>query len=80
MITETITVTLRQVDTIRDLQELRSGKYARKIGQVYFQYLPEAKAFIPRVITEHTNGAWVESQVNKKLIYVPIEKTIAETT
>lgn len=78
MITETITVTLRRVESIRDLQRLEMGKYVRKIGQVYFQYLPEAKAFIPRVITEHTNGAWVESQVNKKLIYVPLEKTTAE--
>lgn len=78
MTTETITLTLRRVDTIRDLQELRGGQYARKIGLVYFQYLPEQRGFIPRVITEHTNGPWMESQVNKKLIYVPIEKTTAE--
>lgn len=80
MTIETITVTLRRVESIRELQELQGGKYTRKIGQVYFQFLPGAGGFIPRVITEHTNGPWVESQVNKKLIYVPIEKTTAETT
>jgi hypothetical protein len=79
MTIETITVTLRRVESIRELQQLEMGKYVRKIGQVYFQYVPGG-GFIPRVITEHTNGAWVESQVNKKLIYVPIEKTTAETT
>jgi hypothetical protein len=77
MVTETITVNLRRVESIRELQQLEMGKYVRKIGQVYFQFIPES-GFIPRVITEHTNGPWVESQVNKKLIYVPIEKTIAE--
>ena len=80
MITETITVKLRRVESIRELQQLEMGKYVRKIGQVYFQYLPSSGGFVPRVITEHTNGPWIESQVNKKLIYVPIEKTIAETT
>jgi len=78
MTTETITVTLRRVESIRELQQLELGKYVRKIGQVYFQFIP-GSGFIPRVITEHTNGKWLESQLNKKLIYVPLEKTIAET-
>lgn len=78
MITETFTLTVRRVESIRELQQLEMGKYVRKIGQVYFQLVPGTMGFIPRVVTDQTNGEWLQSQVNKKLIYVPIEKTIAE--
>lgn len=80
MITETITVTLRRVESIRELQTLELGEYVRKIGQVYFQLDPRSMGFIPRVVTDTTNWKWLEPQVNKKLIYVPLEKTTAELT
>ena len=80
MITETITIQLKRIEHIRELQEISEGKYVRKIGLVYFQLVPGTMGFIPRVVTELTNGEWLQAQVNKKLIYIPIEKTTAEIT
>lgn len=80
MITETITLQVKRVEDIREMQEQSGGNYIRKISLVYLQLIPKTMGFIPRVVTEHTNWQWLIHQVNKKLIYIPIEKTTAETT
>lgn len=72
-----ITLKIKPVNNITELQDLEGGKYVRKIGMVYFQQMPENK-YIIRVVTTHTNGEWLLSQVKKKLIYVPEEEIKAQ--
>lgn len=72
-----ITLKIRPVHHITELQDLEAGKYVRKIGLVYFQLMPGNKYLI-RVVTAHTNGEWLLSQVKKKLIYVTDEEIKAQ--
>jgi hypothetical protein len=68
---------IKQVRSVRELQVLEGGEYVRKIGQVYFQYMPDGK-YLTRVITERTNGEWIVKMINQKAIYVPTENIKAE--
>jgi hypothetical protein len=77
MITETVELKLRRVEHIRELQTIEAGKYVRRIGMLYFQWMPDG-GFIPRVVTNETDGEWIINLVNKKLIYVPVERITAE--
>jgi hypothetical protein len=40
----------------------------RDIGKPYFQLMPEGK-YLLRVVTNDTDGKWLESMINKKLIF-----------
>ena len=75
--TDEITFKIKPVNNITELQDLEAGEYIRKIGMVYFQLMPGDKYLI-RVVTAHTNGEWLLSQVKKKLIYVPEEEIKAQ--
>ena len=77
--TETIEFKMKllRVESIRELQVKRGEKWERRIGMVYFQYIPDG-GFITRIITEKTDGPWLVSQVNKRLIYVPENPPSAE--
>lgn len=68
---------IRLVHSVRELQVLEGGEYVRKIGQVYFQYMPDGK-YLTRVISERTNGEWIVKMINQKAIYVPTENIKAE--
>lgn len=77
MVTDAIQLKLRRVESIRELQTIEGGQYVRKLGLLYFHRMPDG-GYIPRVVTSETNGEWIISLVNKKLIYVPVEEVRAE--
>jgi hypothetical protein len=72
-----ITIKIKPAHNIKELQTLEGGEYVRKIGLVYFQLMPDGK-YIVRAVTAHTNGEWLISQLNKKLIYLPVDEIRAE--
>lgn len=72
----TINLALRQVQDLKELQEVKAGEWVRRIGLVYFQRLGDG--YIPRVITEATNGQWIKQAVKEGKIYVPKEDVKAE--
>lgn len=71
-----IIIQLRQVQDLKELQQVKAGEWVRRIGLVYFQRLGEG--YIPRVITEATNGQWIKQAVKEGKIYVPKEDVKAE--
>lgn len=71
-----IKLALRQVQDLKELQQQKQGEWVRRIGLVYFQQLGDG--FIPRVITEATNGQWIKQAVKEGKIYVPKETVKAE--
>lgn len=72
MNTTEISIEVKQVDSIRELQVLEGGEYLRKLGQLYFQVMPNGR-FMARVISPQTNGDWITKMINQKTIYIPTE-------
>lgn len=71
-----INVKIQLVQDVKELQELNGEEWVRCIGMLYFQKLGDG--YIPRVISEATNGQWIRQKVKEGKIYVPIEKVKAE--
>ncbi len=75
--TEIIKIKIKLVTHITEMMQQHGDRWDRRIGLVYFQYIPSG-GYITRVVTKDTDGPWLTEQVKKKLIYVQEEKTAAE--
>lgn len=75
--TDEITLKIKPAHSIKELQTLEGGEYVRRIGLVYFQLMPDGK-YLPRCVTAHTNGEWLIGQLNRKLIFLPVDEIRAE--
>lgn len=72
-----ITLSLNLSHSIQEFQKMENGCYVRDIGKPYFQLMPEGK-YLLRVVTNDTDGKWLESMINKKLIFKTDEGIRAE--
>ena len=77
MTTEKVTIELQVLESIRDLQIYEGGRWQRRIGMLYFHQLPDGH-FVLHLITDKTNGEWLNKMTNQKKIYVPKERIQAE--
>lgn len=72
-----IELTIKQINSVSELKKFESGVFKRNIGLLYFQ-LMENNGFIPRVVTNETNGEWLIKMINQKRIFISDEKIKAE--
>ena len=77
MMTEKITLELKPLESIRDLQVFEGGRWQRRIGALYFHQLEDGN-FVLHLVTDHTNGEWLIKMTKQKRIYVPKERIQAE--
>jgi hypothetical protein len=77
MTTEKITIELRLLESLREMQKFEGGRWQRRIGMLYFHQMPDGH-FVMHLLSEKTNGEWMIKMVNEKRIYVPKERIEAE--
>lgn len=75
--TAKITLELQPLESIRDLQVFEGGRWQRRIGALYFHRLEDGN-FVLHLVTDKTNGEWLNKMTNQKRIYVPKERIQAE--
>jgi hypothetical protein len=64
-----VKIGIKRVKSIRELQEDTSQGWKRKLGQLYFQQLEDGN-MVPRVVSERTNGRWVQHMIGKGLLWI----------
>jgi phage-related protein len=75
--TETITLEIQPLESIRELQVYEGGRWQRRIGALYFHQLEDGN-FVLHLVTDKTNGEWLQKMTNQRRIYVPKQKIQAE--
>lgn len=64
-------VETRQVKHIREMRS--PSTKTRNIGLVYLQKGPDPERCMVRVITEATDVNWLEREIRKQTIYLPVD-------
>lgn len=70
-------IAIKRVKSIRELQEDTSQGWKRRMGQLYFHQLEDGN-MVPRVISERTNGKWVQQMISKGLLWIAEEDCVCE--
>lgn len=77
METVDITLSIRQVASVRELQKPEKGEMVRNVGLLYFHVLEDG-GIVPRVVSPQTNGDWLIKMIRQGRIYLPKEKIVGE--
>ena len=74
---EYIKISIKRVENVRQLQEETSLGWKRRMGQLYYQELEDGN-FVPRVISDRTNGSWIQSMIASGKLWIPEEGCFCE--
>ena len=74
-----VKIGIKRAKSVRELQEETSQGWKRRMGQLYFHQLEDGN-MIPRVISERTNGRWVQRMISEGKIYIPEGNCVCESS